>query len=130
MKVLQPIVLLLLSILMFQSCDSDKKGNKSTADVYQCPMHCEGDKTYAETGSCPICKMELKQMQTISETALTSEISEASIFNLTSSWHTEEGLKIQLKDLKGKTLVFVMIYSTCKAACPRLVADMRNIETI
>ena len=23
----------------------------------------------------------------------------------------------------------VMIYTTCKAACPRLVADMRNIES-
>jgi len=33
-----------------------------------------------------------------------------------------------LKELKGKTLVMVMIYTTCKAACPRLVADMRNIE--
>jgi protein SCO1/2 len=25
-------------------------------------------------------------------------------------------------------VVMVMIYTTCKAACPRLVADMRNIE--
>jgi protein SCO1/2 len=43
-------------------------------------------------------------------------------------WNTEEGETIELKDLKGKTLVMVMIYTTCKAACPRLVADMRNIE--
>lgn len=56
------------------------------------------------------------------------EISETSIFNLTTKWHTEEGNVIELKDLKGKTLVMVMIYTTCKAACPRLVADMRNIE--
>ena len=55
-------------------------------------------------------------------------ISEESIFNLTSKWNTEEGEIIQLEDLKGKTLVMVMIYTTCKAACPRLVADMRNIE--
>ncbi|HAB28080.1 MAG TPA: SCO family protein [Xanthomarina gelatinilytica] len=39
-----------------------------------------------------------------------------------------EKLKQQLEDLKGKTLVMVMIYTSCKAACPRLVADMRNIE--
>lgn len=51
-----------------------------------------------------------------------------SIFNLTSVWHTEEGNEIHLADLKGKVLVMVMIYTACKAACPRLVADMQNIE--
>ncbi|HNI45863.1 MAG TPA: SCO family protein [Chitinophagales bacterium] len=51
-----------------------------------------------------------------------------SIFNLTSTWHTEEGNAIHLADLKGKVLVMVMIYTSCKAACPRLVADMQNIE--
>lgn len=50
-----------------------------------------------------------------------------SIFQLSSQWHTEEGKKINLKDLKGKVLVIVMIYTSCKVACPRLVADMQNI---
>ena len=27
---------------------------------YQCPMKCEGDKTYAKAGKCPVCNMELK----------------------------------------------------------------------
>ena len=31
---------------------------------YQCPMKCEGDKTYAEAGNCPVCKMELKKVNT------------------------------------------------------------------
>jgi protein SCO1/2 len=57
-----------------------------------------------------------------------AEISETSIFNLSSKWKTEENKTIELKDLKGKTLVMVMIYTSCKTACPRLVADMRNIE--
>ena len=33
-----------------------------------------------------------------------------------------------LKNLKGKVLVMVMIYTSCKYACIKLVADMRNIE--
>ena len=33
-----------------------------------------------------------------------------------------------MKDMKGQVLVMVMIYTSCKSACPRLVADMRNIE--
>lgn len=57
-----------------------------------------------------------------------SSIPSTSIFNLTSIWHTEEGKEIVLKELKGKVLVIVMIYTSCKAACPRLVADMQNIE--
>jgi protein SCO1/2 len=43
-------------------------------------------------------------------------------------WVTQNNDTITLKDLKGEVLVVVMIYTTCKAACPRLVADMRNIS--
>lgn len=42
---------------------STKTGNITvTADtvVYQCPMKCEGDKTYNKTGKCPKCNMDLK----------------------------------------------------------------------
>ena len=28
-------------------------------EVYQCPMKCEGDKTYDEAGRCPVCGMFL-----------------------------------------------------------------------
>jgi len=31
--------------------------------AYQCPMKCEGDKTYAEAGTCPTCKMDLKKVE-------------------------------------------------------------------
>ena len=115
--------------IAFTACNSKTSKNTSEAlVVYQCPMQCEGAKTYSEAGSCPICNMDLKPVEKASKVLETNEISEASIFNLTSKWHTEEGKEIQLKDLKGKTLVMVMIYTSCKAACPRLVADMRNIE--
>lgn len=29
--------------------------------VYQCPMKCEGEKTYDKPGKCPVCKMDLKE---------------------------------------------------------------------
>ena len=32
--------------------------------VYQCPMKCEGDKTYTEEGICPKCKMDLEEVKT------------------------------------------------------------------
>jgi protein SCO1/2 len=128
MKHITYTLIMLCTFLAFQSCNSNKKSNQDTTQVYQCPMQCEGDKTYDEPGSCPVCKMDLKAVVTDSNVVSEDRISEESIFNLTSSWHTEEGNSIQLEDLKGKTLVMVMIYTSCKAACPRLVADIRNIE--
>jgi protein SCO1/2 len=55
-------------------------------------------------------------------------ISDLSIYNLPSKWTNQNGENIEMKELKGKVLVMVMIYTSCKSACPRLVADMRNIE--
>lgn len=57
------------------------------------------------------------------------EISDLSIYNLPSKWTTQDNKEIELKNLKGNVLVMVMIYTSCKAACPRLVADMRDIES-
>ena len=56
-------------------------------------------------------------------------VSDLSIYNLPSKWTNQNGQNLEMKDLKGKVLVMVMIYTSCKAACPRLVADMRNIES-
>ena len=127
MKLIKYILLLAVTVTLLSSCN--KAIAKETGIVeYQCPMKCEGEKVYLEKGSCPVCKMDLRPLSKISKKVVSNEISDESIFNLTSKWNTEEGKEIELKELKGKTLVMVMIYTTCKAACPRLVADMRNIE--
>lgn len=60
--------------------------------------------------------------------ALSLEIPELSIYNLPSTWTDQNGEELELQELRGKVLVMVMVYTSCKAACPRLVADMRNIE--
>ncbi len=79
--------------------------------------------------SCQSRSQSDSKPETINKTPAnsTSTISEESIFNLTSKWKTEEGNEIELAELKGKVLVMVMIYTTCKVACPRLVADMSAI---
>lgn len=61
------LFVLVFSICLMASCD-DKKSDKKTDSqeakksevVYQCPMDCEAGKTYHKTGSCPVCKMDLK----------------------------------------------------------------------
>ena len=69
---------LLFSMTIMVSCGETKKETKEVAEEevtkdseeskelheahgdYQCPMDCEDGKTYAEAGSCPVCKMDLK----------------------------------------------------------------------
>jgi len=118
-------VLFSFSLLM-NSCSEDVQ---STEQVYQCPMDCEEGKTYSENSGCPICKMDL-QLKDENTKVLADEgkIESASIFNLSSKWETQNNETIELKDLKGEVLVMVMVYTSCQAACPRLVADMRNIS--
>lgn len=124
MRYLKLVLSVFIITITIISCNSK---SPKKLETYQCPMQCEGDKIYSEITSCPICKMDMKLIKNTS-IKNNDNISQASIFNLTSKWHTEEGNEIQLKNLRGKTLVVVMIYTSCKAACPRLVADMRNIE--
>ena len=73
-------------------------------------------------------KNDLAEGNLETETNLLTEIPELSIYNLPATWTTQDNKDIELKDLEGNVLVMVMIYTSCTAACPRLVADMRNIE--
>ncbi|MCB9263224.1 MAG: SCO family protein [Flavobacteriales bacterium] len=58
-----------------------------------------------------------------------NSITEESIFNLQSEWQNQNGETVKLTNYKGEVLVVVMIYTSCQSACPRLVADMRDIES-
>lgn len=113
------------SLMLLIACQS----KETSDDHYKCPMECEGDKTYDHPGSCPICKMDLVKISDIESPVLADgDISDESIFNLTSKWTNQNDETIQLEDLKGEVLVVVMMYTHCEAACPRLVADMKNIK--
>ncbi len=79
--------------------------------------------------SCNNKKGENNPEMQAKEIAAKKPISDMSIYNLPSQWTNQDGETIQMEDLKGKVLVMVMIYTSCKSACPRLVADMRNIES-
>ena len=52
------------------SCSSKKQEEKNPvsapaeqASLYQCPMQCEGDKTYDKPGKCPVCGMDLQPVE-------------------------------------------------------------------
>lgn len=69
------------------------------------------------------CSQESKSPKAVEEDM------SASIFQLNSSWQNQDGKEMKLKDLQGKTLVVVMIYTSCKTACPLLVGAMKKIES-
>lgn len=73
-------------------------------------------------------KKEAQTVDSLKQPTVTSDLSELSVYNLPSTWQTQDGEEMELKDLKGHPVVLVMIYTSCQAACPRLVADMRHIE--
>lgn len=45
-------------VFVLFACGNQK--TDATAAAWQCPMKCEGEKTYPQPGSCPVCKMDLK----------------------------------------------------------------------
>ena len=57
------------------------------------------------------------------------EASDGSIYQLRSQWRDDLGKQRILASLAGRPQVISMGYSTCKFACPRLLADMRLIES-
>jgi hypothetical protein len=46
-----------------QKSKTEKTHNHNAETVYQCPMKCEGEKTYSEMGKCPECGMDLKEAE-------------------------------------------------------------------
>jgi cation transport ATPase len=47
-----------------KTSNAEKSNGKGTGTFY-CPMHCEGDKTYAKPGDCPVCGMDLVEEQNV-----------------------------------------------------------------
>lgn len=70
MKTIIYSISILLSVLLV-SCGGEKSEHnhndhnhsEMSDGKYACPMKCEGEKTYSEKGMCPVCKMDLVEIQ-------------------------------------------------------------------
>ncbi len=69
------------------------------------------------------CKKDSFQVQASKE-----KMREKSIFQLTDSFQTQDGNNFNLALLNGKPTVIAMIFTHCTYACPRITADVKNIE--
>ncbi len=64
-----------IAIFSFSAADAQTTKQKvrskkaKIAMHYQCPMKCEGDKTYHKNGKCPVCNMQMKAVKASVATA-------------------------------------------------------------
>ncbi len=71
MKHLKFLLLAMMALSFSASVNAQKtkvkaktKTTQQTASKkYECPMKCEGDKTYSKAGKCPVCNMNLKEVK-------------------------------------------------------------------
>ena len=59
----------------------------------------------------------------------TGEPSDHSIYHAGSTWLNRNGEEVALEDLSGKVQVVAMVYTYCEFACPRILADLKRIES-
>ena len=52
-----------------------------------------------------------------------------SIFNVESTWEKQNGQRAPLSQIGGRTQIVAMVYTTCKYACPRILADLKTIKS-
>ncbi|HKJ02348.1 MAG TPA: SCO family protein, partial [Longimicrobiales bacterium] len=54
--------------------------------------------------------------------------SSGSLYVLDQSWTDQSGNLVHLTDLAGRPRVVAMAYTSCAYACPRIIAEMKQIE--
>ncbi|MDP4150714.1 MAG: SCO family protein [Bacteroidota bacterium] len=59
---------------------------------------------------------------------LSPALTDGSIYRLPGNWTDQHDRSFSLGELKGKVQVVAMIFTHCGYACPRIVADMKNME--
>jgi protein SCO1/2 len=61
--------------------------------------------------------------------ASADRLSDKSLYHLESSWTRQDNQTIHLSQLRGKVQVIAMIFTHCPASCPRLIEDMKHLES-
>jgi len=57
-----------------------------------------------------------------------AKLPDESVYNLNSTWKTQQGESVPFNHFRGKVTVAAMVFTHCASACPRIVADIQRIE--
>ncbi|HEY1025264.1 MAG TPA: SCO family protein [Sphingobacteriaceae bacterium] len=82
----------------------------------------------AFTFACNADKKAASEETVNAVTVNNKETAGESLYQLEGEWHSQNGDTLQLAELNGKIPVVSMIFTRCGFACPRIVADIKNIE--
>ena len=66
---------------------------------------------------------------TVPATDAGSHHTDASLFNVESNWENQDGATAPLSQLGDRAQIVALVYTTCKFACPRIIADLKSIES-
>lgn len=62
--------------------------------------------------------------------AAAAAVPDTSLFLLDSRWSDQTGTSRQLQDFRGEVVVTAMIFTHCEYACPRIIGDLKRIESL
>ncbi|MEX0647140.1 MAG: SCO family protein [Balneolaceae bacterium] len=94
--------LIILSLIVAASCTGEEQ-----PDTHNVQEHAQSDHSSMEAG----------------------QPSDHSIYHAGSTWLNRNNEEIGLESLRGKIQVVAMVYTHCDFACPRIIADMKRIES-
>lgn len=104
-------ILIIMSLVVVAACNQgNKKADASEEHAHMSHSADEGHENHA-----PMPHAEPTDM---------------SIYHLSSSWKTQDGGTVALNDFQGKVQLMAMVYTTCQYACPRIVADLKHIQSM
>lgn len=96
----------------------------STALPAACPMHPDAPPELSANHDC--CRIAQENWEA---TLAARAPSALSLYQVESRWQNQDGDSAPLAQLAGRSQLVAMAYTTCEYACPRLLADLKAIET-
>ena len=96
----------------------------STALPAACPMHPDAPPELSANHDC--CRIAQEKWEA---TLAARAPSAHSLYQVESAWQNQDGDTAPLSQLAGRHQLVAMAYTTCEYACPRLLADLKAIET-
>lgn len=88
-----------------------------------CPMHPTAPPELSANHDC--CRIAQKDWEA---TLIAMHPSDRSLFQVTSKWTTQSGEAVALSRLAGRPQLISLAYTNCQYACPRILADLKDIE--
>lgn len=78
------------------------------------------------------CAVELKPATAAccAEIPSAARLTAKSLYQLEASWTKDDGLAMELGELRGRPVVIAMFFASCTYACPLLVNDMQRLREL